>query len=362
MLTYSDHFRTISAENSFFAGANTPLGFYGEYCNLLSEDELDKIYMIKGASGTGKSTLIRRCARVGEALSAKVTYLLCSSDPESLDGVIIEKGERRIAVTDATAPHTQDPMYAGACGEIVNCGDFWDPMVLEEKKGAISQLVKEKGAMYKRAYRYLAAAKEIFDIQQSLAEGYVQRDKMEKAILRLCGELVRKNSGSGKVSYRRTLAVSMKGAVRLSSFERAENLYGVSDGVLLSPVFYETLLSLLRMRGVDVTVSQSPVFGVAELYVPSLDCAFVPYSDGVKYKKVINLRRFADKEGLGAVKQKRIFTSKCLAAVMEGAEESLREAGDRHFSLEEVYKSAMDFEGLSLMADELCESIAKRLS
>ena len=111
MLTYSDYFETKEAGNSYFAGANTPNGFEGEYENHISEDSFEKVYMIKGGSGTGKSTLIRRAAETGMRIGGEITYLLCSSDPDSLDGALIRKGERQIAVIDATAPHTMDPRY-----------------------------------------------------------------------------------------------------------------------------------------------------------------------------------------------------------------------------------------------------------
>ena len=89
MLTYSDYFTSIPAADTFFAGANTYEGFRGEYENLLCEDTFEKIYIIKGGSGTGKSTLIKKCKSKASAIGCDITTLLCSSDPKSLDGIII---------------------------------------------------------------------------------------------------------------------------------------------------------------------------------------------------------------------------------------------------------------------------------
>ncbi|MBR6676507.1 MAG: hypothetical protein IKL24_04160 [Clostridia bacterium] len=363
MLTYSDYFITKNASNEYFAGANTDKGFFGEYCNLFSEDDLTKLYMIKGGSGTGKSTLISRCADVGRECGAVVTLLRCSSDPDSLDGAIIEKEGTRIAVTDATAPHTQDPLYAGACGEIVNCGEFWCTAALEKSRDYISHLIKEKEGAYKRAYRYLGAVREIFEASESLAKKYLLSDKMERAQAALCKSLgISDKKRRGKVIYRRTMGVSMKGAVRLSSFERAGRVIAVKDGVGLLPSYLESLLKLLVDLGETVAVSLSPVFGIGELWAQDCDVAFVPYREGIQYAKKVNLRRFADPVSLGDVKQRRFFAARCTASMMEGAEESLLEAGAHHFSLERIYRDAMDFEGLSRMGDALCSTISKRLS
>ncbi|MBE6588439.1 MAG: hypothetical protein E7647_08540 [Ruminococcaceae bacterium] len=360
MLTYQDYFAPISAQNTFFAGANTADGFFAEYKNLLSEDVFEKIYIIKGGSGTGKSTLMRRAADIAEKKGWHTMYLLCSSDPESLDGVIIENKGRRIAIIDGTAPHTCDPQYPGACGEIVNTGDFWRSQILEAQKEDISLLVKEKKEAYAAAYRYLSAAGDVFSLQQRLCGHCLEREKMESAAERLASSF-KNGKGDGRITYRRTLAVSMKGAVRLTSFEEAENLFGVCDCAFISPEFYKSLLQALLLRNFDVTVSLSPIGGIAELYIPGADAAFVPAREGVEYRKVINLRRFANAEKMSEVKQKRIFSSKCLSAVMEGATECLSTARDIHFALENIYRKAMDFKGLDALIKKLSEDISLRL-
>jgi hypothetical protein len=361
MLTYSDYFTPIPATDTFFAGANTYEGFRGEYENLLSEDSFEKIYIIKGGSGTGKSTLIKKCKSRAAEAGCRVTTLLCSSDPKSLDGVIMKKGEKQIAIIDGTPPHTREPVYPGACGEIVNTGDFWDSSVLEKRKAEIAGYTKEKGKAYKTAYNYLSAAGNVFRLSQRLASHYIEKEKMESAVERICHALG-KGTGSGRVFYRRTCAVSMRGAVRLTSLEGAKTVFGVLDRSYISPIFFACLKEKLTASGLDIFVSESPIGGISEIYVPRHDVAFVPYREEGEYTKVINMRRFADSQGLGEVKQKRIFASKCMSCVIDGALESLSLAREHHFALEEIYKDAMDFEGLDSLCDSLSLSILKRFS
>ena len=56
----------------------------------------------------------------------------CSSDPSSLDGIVIK--ELNVVMIDATAPHTVDPKTPGAIDEILNFGEFWDVEKIEENR------------------------------------------------------------------------------------------------------------------------------------------------------------------------------------------------------------------------------------
>ncbi|MBE6561981.1 MAG: hypothetical protein E7662_12740, partial [Ruminococcaceae bacterium] len=87
-----------SYPHTYFAGANTADGFIGAYPAFINERALDRLYILKGGSGTGKSTLIKTCAARAEEAGAEVTLLLCSSDPSSADAIILrKKNGRRIA-------------------------------------------------------------------------------------------------------------------------------------------------------------------------------------------------------------------------------------------------------------------------
>ena len=51
------HMRSEARE--FFAAANTEEGFYSIFESVFPPSALDKIFIIKGGPGTGKSTLMR---------------------------------------------------------------------------------------------------------------------------------------------------------------------------------------------------------------------------------------------------------------------------------------------------------------
>ncbi|MBQ8914653.1 MAG: hypothetical protein IJ046_00580 [Clostridia bacterium] len=361
MLMYSDYFVNIPCERTFFAGANTPQGFVPAYDDMISEDIFERIYIIKGGSGTGKSTIIRKCADAARGKGARVTDILCSSDPDSLDGIIIEKDEHLISVIDGTAPHTMDAKYPGACGEIFDCGRFWSSTYLENKKSDIARHTEEKKAAYQTSYRFLSAAGEAISLEEGLALYCFDKKKARNAAEKLCS-VFGKLAKEGQCNFRRTMAISMKGAFRLGTFDRAERLFALEDHYFQETRFFELILEVMLSRGYDAFVSLSPLGGIGELYFPECRCAFVSKREGMEYERIINLRRFADKDKVAKTKQKRIFCSKCLSSMLEGAADSLKLAGEHHFALEEIYKEAMDFSALSCECDRLCDDIRKRLS
>ena len=63
---------------NYFAAANTAAGFLSWFDDIFDPRSLDYIYIIKGGSGTGKSTLMKKAAAKAELLGAKCEYFYCS--------------------------------------------------------------------------------------------------------------------------------------------------------------------------------------------------------------------------------------------------------------------------------------------
>ncbi len=143
-----------------FPGGNTGSGFYSYYEYIIPEDAR-RIFVIKGGPGVGKSSFMKRIAREMLDRGFDVEMHQCSSDNNSLDGIVIP--ELDTAFIDGTAPHIVDPRNPGAVDEIIHLGDYWDAGSLERNKEFILRDNMEIRKLFARAYRYLAAAKEIMD-------------------------------------------------------------------------------------------------------------------------------------------------------------------------------------------------------
>ncbi|MFW6308972.1 MAG: hypothetical protein ACOC1S_03040 [bacterium] len=136
---------------NFFPGSNTVQGFYSFYEYLPHNAE--NIFIIKGGPGTGKSTTMKNIGKIFKKNNLDIEYHWCSSDNQSLDGVVIPT--KKVALFDGTAPHEYDPQYPGAVGEIVNFGQYWDKNELQKNKAKIKDLFQVIENYFNKAYNRL---------------------------------------------------------------------------------------------------------------------------------------------------------------------------------------------------------------
>lgn len=144
----------------FFPGGNTSLGFFSHYDYLVPPDAT-RIMIIKGGPGVGKSSFMKALAAEMKERGFDVELHHCSSDNNSLDGVVFP--QIKVALMDGTSPHMVDPKYPGAVDEIIHLGDYWDEKGIRRSKREIIELNREIGRNFRRAYQFLKAAKNIYD-------------------------------------------------------------------------------------------------------------------------------------------------------------------------------------------------------
>jgi hypothetical protein len=143
-----------------FPGSNSAYGFYSFYDQIIGDDA-DRIFVIKGGPGVGKSTFMQNIAGELLKLGYDVELHCCSADTDSIDGIVIPR--LNIACIDGTAPHVVDPKNPGAVDEIIHLGEFWNEAGMISHRDSILQANREISRLYRRAYRYLAAAKLFID-------------------------------------------------------------------------------------------------------------------------------------------------------------------------------------------------------
>ena len=87
----------------FYLGAQTPFGFVSQYADWADPKRLNRLYIIKGSPGNGKSGFMRRIAQKLSEKGYEYETILCSGDAKSADGVFFPA--LRTAFVDGTAPH-----------------------------------------------------------------------------------------------------------------------------------------------------------------------------------------------------------------------------------------------------------------
>ena len=137
-----------------FLGANSADGFFSLYGGFCS-GEGDFLHLIKAGPGGGKSGFMRRVARAAAEQGYDTECVLCSGDPESVDGVYFPALHTGYA--DGTAPHVLEAVTPGAAGLYLDLSRFYDRLALQPERRTIEQLQRRYQSLYREAYTKLAA-------------------------------------------------------------------------------------------------------------------------------------------------------------------------------------------------------------
>lgn len=350
-------------QNMYFASANTSEGFISYFDTVFDPNTLNEIIIIKGGPGTGKSWMMRTIAEAAEKRGNTVERFLCSSDPTSLDGIIIK--EKNLAIIDGTAPHTVDPKYPGVVETILNTGIFWNKAVLFANKEKIIPLIQEKNRSYKRAYQFLKATGEIAREVELIGHAALNLKKMNACITRIANKIF-KEEQCNKEEIRLVSAFGSKGETSLNSFELAsDHIYIIEDQCYTSHTFLEELYKTAKEARQDIVKSYSCLLPnqINALWFPKTRCAFIigekDYENELHGKNYhyINMRRFVSGEECKNNKQKLRFGNKCMEMLLNGAQDALSQASNAHKLLETIYISSMDFKSFEKMSNEFLNSL-----
>ncbi|MBP5245317.1 MAG: hypothetical protein J6036_02545 [Clostridia bacterium] len=353
-------------ELNFFAAANTYDGFLSFFSEIFDTEELQKLVVLKGGPGVGKSTLMKNIAKKARESGLTPVCYHCSSDPFSLDGVLVK--EKSFAVIDGTAPHTFEPKYAGAKGKILNLGEAWNTSVLEREKAKITSLSSEKDDCFRRAYALFAAAENVIKDEMSISEKCIDKEKAYRACDKFSSKHFKNGSFHTKVRHVITNALGKEGRVRFFTPENeSENKYFVKDVKKTSHFFFSLLYenALGRVDEMYVGCDELNPQRINCLYFPSLSLCVSLHDDEYclelekqsKDYKIINLGRFFDLVSYRKSRSKYRFAEKCEKSLMKEAFSELNSAGILHAKLEEIYGEATDYEKITLYSEKLMKEL-----
>lgn len=352
-------------QTNYFAASNSAFGFKNYYEDCFSQ--LDRLYIIKGGPGTGKSGFMRAAQKNAAEKGYKTESFLCSSDPSSLDGVIIYKNNECIGLVDGTAPHVYEPKNVGVVENIINLGECWDEEKLHKKKNEIDKINRSKSACYEYAYDYLRSCGNLSAVTDSMCGECIDFDKMSSSVYRMLKSNNKKEKGIEKI--RLIDSVSMQGRVRLDTFERmAEKLYIIGDTYGTGSFMLSLIRDGLKSKNSDYMVSYDPVCPVKvnALFDCDTKSAFVladerigrrEENDTDKEIKYINIKRFINPEKMSENRAEIKYACSVYKASLHGAVVLLFRAKKYHFMLEEIFKDAMNFSAVDKMIEDFCEKI-----
>lgn len=356
----------------FFAAANTSQGFKSCFSETFNMKTLDKLYILKGGPGCGKSTFMKNTAKMCENQGLSVECYRCSSDPDSLDAIVIN--ELKIAIVDGTSPHSVEPCLAGAFEEIIDLGKAWDTKELFHKRQELEKLSSQKKECYKNAYNLLYVSKEIKNILSKMVSPCLKNDKISLCAKRLVKSISPKNSSDNNIEKISLVnAISCKGKIHLCTFEdEAKKCIFVKEekhNLGVSGIFLGKLYEEAKKKGTELRVSFSPfdmsvvdgVFFVKEkVSVTLYNQELVSLCDKTgKNCRIINVSRFLDAEKMSETKKERKFYEKLCENLEDKALQQLEKAGNIHFSLEKIYSSCTNYRVVEKMYKDFEKTLMK---
>ncbi len=364
---------TVISAPRFFAAANSKDGFVSYFDDIFLSEECERLYILKGGPGVGKSTFMKKTALEAEKMGCTVSRFFCSSDTHSLDGIIIH--EKGISVIDGTRPHTREPVMAGVQEIIINLGVCWDTQKLYGYSSPVKALNELKNQYYDRAYSMLNSKNNMCRCVDSVFSKHILVEKLDKCSSQLCSAIQKSSraSGQGRAFYRLTDAVSCTGKVHLSSFEDSAEycifLKEPLDCLDVSSLLLQRLSQKLSEKGTDMLVSKNPLdtSKINGLFVCGTNTAIVPYNKQEVEKcdraskpcKIINTQRFIEKPLLTTLKKEARFYSKNSILHEKQALFCLERCGSIHQSLEEIYGKCTNYDMVEELTDYWIEKILK---
>ena len=340
-------------ERHYFAGGNTRDGFVDLYKYVIDRKACNKFFIIKGGSGVGKSTMLKKFAAAVGSYLKTVEFFHCSADIDSLDGVAFR--ELGVALVDGTAPHVVEPVYVKAGDKAVDLAVYLNAEKLCDKKAELISIMDEKAAHYKHAYELI---KSMGSIYQSIYE-CIGNDIDARALSNVSDELKDRVSSKGRGKRRALFAgaytslgevyleekadklkvVRLSGNVYVAAHVLSELYKKLSDGLHDLTLFYSPI-STDYLYGLEV---DNKILFTINDKIKSKDC--VEFDSGARLKLSGNARTYADT--LGAH----------LDAVENSACDCLKSAKLCHDKIEAIYKPAVDFNKVDKETDEIISEI-----
>ena len=329
----------VTCAKKYFAASNGKDGFVNYFPQIFNKEACKKLYVIKGGPGTGKSRFMREVAEAAEERGMVARRYYCSSDSDSLDGVLIE--DMAVGLIDGTAPHVCEPSAPGAFEQIINLGEFWNEKTLEENKKEIEYLAGLKSSAYSEAYAMLSAYGALLEAEEMILSRYVNRKKLSGAVKRLLHKLPVSERPRFEPALCR--AVGMNGKTKLDSYENEGGaLFTLPDKHRLAHFVLGEIAREAKRLGMSCRVSYDPVM-YGRVDAVSLCDAGLVFVTGDGGERVINPKRFINESALKTEKDKLKRIENALEITDELVLDSFKAVKEYHFALEEIYASAMDF-------------------
>ncbi len=344
-----------------YIGANTVRGQRSHRESLYDPGKTERVILIKGGAGNGKSTLMERVARAAEARGDIVERVHCPSDPESLDGIVCEKTS--LVMLDATPPHVWEPGAHCLPEEYLSLSPYVSRDV-QTRKAEILAINEELKAARAQADKCIRAA---FEADSELAcevLTYADTGAMSKAGTELAKKYLT-GFGREKQKYRpmkRRFISAIAPEGHSDFFGTPYALCGggavtvaLKDELCISPFVLGAIAESAEKRGLLCWGFFDPLVPsrIVGLCIPEAGVCFLPSAGACDPAETVDTADFIPQkagEELGARPHVLLSVKKALT---DEARTRLTLCRRIHDRLEAEYRPFTDFKALDKLAEEI---------
>ncbi|MBR3077859.1 MAG: hypothetical protein IKH07_08045 [Oscillospiraceae bacterium] len=345
--------------DTYFLGANTPQGFRSEYGTLQADRRIQRLLIIKGGSGCGKSTLMKNLGARAEEYGWGVERILCSSDPDSLDGLVIP--ELGLALVDGTAPHVVEPALCGCGANYLNLGRCYREAELRPLIPAIRAAKAANAACYGPAYGCLRAVYALAQSRRQLLGREQVRAVTREALTQLSEGALPRSETPGTERRIYLSGITPKGLLALAPGQG--RVWAILDGCGVGGPLLRQLADRHKQAGEDLILAMDPLDpdAVQGVLLPERRLGWLRVHPSFPGPRQAMLRLDLDAALEAALPDELADGMRELAGLEQRllgqAVGWLRQAKAQHDLIEELYRPAVDFAAVTRETELLCREL-----
>ncbi|HCF49750.1 MAG TPA: hypothetical protein DER60_05680 [Syntrophomonas sp.] len=117
---------------------------------------IKRVYILKGAAGTGKATFIRLLGESMSSLGYEMEYWISAADAVNPEGIYFPQLDT--AVVNGSSPVSIEPHYPHISGDVINLGDYLDTALIKEQARQIIKHIDQWELSNRQAEMHLQSA------------------------------------------------------------------------------------------------------------------------------------------------------------------------------------------------------------
>ncbi len=263
-----------------------------------------------------------------------------------------------------TVTHVIDPKFPGAVDEIIHLGEYWNEEALKENRAEIVASTEHNGKIYKRVYKFLAAAKIIHDDIEWIYQEATNPLKTKEELSQFIKKIIKGTKKQEKLPLERHLfgsAYTYFGHIhhRETYLDDMKKIYCIKGSSVnnKSKALQEISNQYLN-KGYDVDFYHEPLVPerLESVVIPELSIAVTSF-EYEKAKKTIDLDEFLNSKILTQYVKELEISKSYFAELMDQVYENLKKTKKNHDYMETFYTPNIRFNEINVVIEALLMKI-----